>query len=69
MAVESDVPTSLKVSRGVGVGMPQIHLDYETVARLDALREEDEEYDELINELMNIYEASERTLFHAGDEY
>ncbi|WP_199517551.1 hypothetical protein [Haloferax sp. Atlit-12N] len=49
--------------------MPQIHLDDETVARLDALREEDEEYDDLINELMNIYEASERTLFHAGDEY
>ncbi|ELZ98927.1 hypothetical protein C440_01185 [Haloferax mucosum ATCC BAA-1512] len=49
--------------------MPQIHLDDETVERLDMLREEDEEYDELVNELINIYEASERTMFHAGDEY
>ncbi|WP_224336214.1 DUF7557 family protein [Haloprofundus halobius] len=48
--------------------MPEIHLDDETVSRLDNLREEDEEYDELITELINIYEASERTLFHGGDE-
>lgn len=59
----------LKVSADLVTTMPQIHLDDETVARLDNLREEDEEYDELINELMNIYEASERTLFHAGEEY
>ncbi|WP_191965450.1 MULTISPECIES: hypothetical protein [Haloferax] len=49
--------------------MPQVHLDDATVERLDNLREEDEDYDELINELMNIYEASERTMFHSGDEY
>ncbi|XVH31386.1 DUF7557 family protein [Haloferacaceae archaeon DSL9] len=49
--------------------MPQIHLDDETIGRLDNLREEDEAYDELINELINIYQASERTLFHSGDEY
>ncbi|MGM0605947.1 MAG: DUF7557 family protein [Halobacteriota archaeon] len=47
--------------------MPMIHLDEETVDRLDALREDDEEYDELITELMNIYETSELTLFHSGD--
>ncbi|WP_191967052.1 MULTISPECIES: hypothetical protein [Haloferax] len=49
--------------------MPQVHLDDSTIERLDNLREEDEEYDELINELINIYQASERTMFHAGDEY
>jgi len=48
--------------------MPQIHLDDETVARLDDLRQEDEEYDELVTELINIYEAEELTLFHGGDE-
>ncbi|EJN61286.1 DUF7557 family protein [Halogranum rubrum] len=48
--------------------MPQVHLDDETLARLDNLREEDEEYDELITELINIYEANEMTLFHSGDE-
>ncbi len=47
--------------------MPQIHLDEETVERLDALRLDDEEYDELVNELINIYEAEELTLFRSGD--
>jgi hypothetical protein len=49
--------------------MPEIHLDDETVARLDDLREDGESYDELVNELINIYEVGERTLFHGGDEY
>jgi hypothetical protein len=49
--------------------MPQIHLDEDTVEKLDALRVEDEEYDEIITELVNIYRASEMTLFHSGDEY
>lgn len=48
--------------------MPQIHLDDETLDRLDALRQEDEEYDEIVTELINIYEAEELTLFHGGDE-
>jgi hypothetical protein len=48
--------------------MPQIHLDDETVERLDGLRQEDEEYDEIVTELINIYEAEELTLFHSGDE-
>jgi hypothetical protein len=48
--------------------MPQIHLDEDTVARLDSLRQEDEDYDEIVTELINIYEAEELTLFHGGDE-
>ncbi|MCU4754492.1 hypothetical protein OB919_21405 [Halobacteria archaeon AArc-curdl1] len=47
--------------------MPSVELEQETIDRLDNLRVEDESYDELINELISIYEASERTLFHAGD--
>jgi len=49
--------------------MPTVELDEETVQRLDGLREEDESYDELVTELINIYEAEELTLFHGGDEY
>jgi hypothetical protein len=49
--------------------MPQVHLNEETVERLDALREDDESYDELVSELINIYEASEMTMFHSGDAY
>ena len=49
--------------------MPRITLDEETVSRLDSLRVEDETYDEIVNELINIYEAEELTLFHSGDEY
>ncbi|WP_439026723.1 DUF7557 family protein [Haloarchaeobius sp. DT45] len=47
--------------------MPTIEISEKTKERLDRLREEDETDDELITELINIYEASERTLFHAGD--
>ena len=47
--------------------MPRVELEEETIERLDALRVEDESYDELVNELINIYEASEYTLFRAGD--
>ena len=47
--------------------MPQIDLDEETIERLDRLRVGDERYDELINELINIYRAEELTLFRAGD--
>lgn len=47
--------------------MPQVDLNEETVERLDALRIEDETYDELIAELINIYEVEELTLFHSGD--
>lgn len=47
--------------------MPQIHVDEETLERLDDLRLEDESYDEIITELINIYQAEELTLFRAGD--
>ncbi|WP_408960142.1 hypothetical protein [Natrinema sp. 74] len=47
--------------------IPSVELDEETIERLDALRVEDESYDELVIELINIYETSEYTLFHAGD--
>ncbi|MFB6200844.1 MAG: hypothetical protein ABEI98_02425 [Halorhabdus sp.] len=48
--------------------MPSIELDEETVRRLDSLRIDDESYDEIVNELINIYEAEELTLFRTGDE-
>lgn len=47
--------------------MPSIELDEETVQRLDRLRIEDESYDEIVTELINIYEAEELTLFRADD--
>ena len=47
--------------------MPEISIDEETIERLDTLRIEDESYDEIINELINIYEAEELTLSFAGD--
>ena len=43
--------------------MPKIHLDEETIDRLDGIRVEDESYDEIVTELINIYEAEEMTLF------
>jgi len=47
--------------------MPRVELDEETVERLDALRVDEESYDELVNELINIYQAEELTLFRSGD--
>jgi len=47
--------------------MPQVHFDEDTIERLDTLREDGESYDEIVNELINIYEAEELTLFHSGD--
>jgi hypothetical protein len=49
--------------------MPTVEFEEETLDRLDTLREEDESYDELVNELMSIYEASEMSLHHAGEEF
>ena len=46
--------------------MPTVELDEETIERLDSLRVDDESYDEIVNELINIYEAEELTLFHSG---
>lgn len=47
--------------------MPKIQVSEETAERLDTLRIEDETYDEIITELINIYEAEELTLFRSGD--
>ncbi|WP_257297881.1 hypothetical protein [Haloarchaeobius sp. FL176] len=47
--------------------MPEIELREETVERLDSLRVDDESYDELVTELLNIYEAEELTMFRSGD--
>ena len=48
--------------------MPKVHVDDETVGRLDDLRVEDEQsYDDIVNELIDIYEAEELTMFHTGD--
>lgn len=43
--------------------MPEISLEEETIERLDNLRIEDESYDEIVNELINIYQTEELTLF------
>ncbi|ESP89011.1 DUF7557 family protein [Candidatus Halobonum tyrrellensis] len=48
--------------------MPDIHVSEETLERLKGLRQEDESYEELVEELINIYEAEELTMFHGGDE-
>ena len=63
------VNPTLKVNPDLPGHMPQVTLDDETVARLDDLRIDDETYDQLINELINIYEATELSLAHGGDEY
>jgi len=47
--------------------MPKIHLEEETVERLDKIRVDDESYDELITELINIYEAEGLTIHRSGD--
>lgn len=47
--------------------MPEVQLDADTLDRLDALRVDDETYDEIVTELINIYETEELTLSHAGD--
>lgn len=47
--------------------MPKIELEEQTVERMDGLLEDDQTYDELVNELINILQAEEMTLFHGGD--
>ncbi|GGL22505.1 hypothetical protein EFA46_009710 [Halarchaeum sp. CBA1220] len=47
--------------------MPKVHFDEATIERLDDLRTEDQSYDEIVNELIDIYEAEELTIFHGGD--
>jgi predicted CopG family antitoxin len=47
--------------------MPTVDVDQETLERLDQIRLDDESYDEVITELINIYEAEELTLHSSGD--
>jgi hypothetical protein len=47
--------------------MPKVMLNEETVERLDSLRTDGESYDELVSELLNIYEAEDLTMFRSGD--
>lgn len=49
--------------------MPTVELDAETIDRLESLRVDEESYDEIVNELFDIYETQELTLFHVGDAY
>lgn len=49
--------------------MPEVALSEETVDRLDDLRIDDDTYDEIITELINIYQATELSLATGGDEY
>ena len=42
--------------------MPTVELDEETIEHLDSLRVEDESYDEIVTELINIYGAEELIL-------
>jgi len=53
--------------RAVSHGMPKVHLDEATIERLDDLRTDGESYDEIVSELIDIYESEELTLFHSGD--
>lgn len=48
--------------------MPTIEVEEETVQKLERLQIEDESYDEIINELIGIYQASEMTLAFGGEE-
>lgn len=48
--------------------MPEIDLEQKTVDRLDALREDDESREEVLNELISILETEERLLARYGDE-
>jgi len=63
-----NLPAPAFMSSAVVVSdMPQVKLSEETVERLDSLQTEDESYDELVEELLNIYEAEELTMFRSGD--
>jgi hypothetical protein len=48
--------------------MPQVELSEETVRRLDGLRTDDETYDDVVSELISIYEAEERSMATGPDE-
>lgn len=62
-------PNAQGVRTRIFVIMPSIDLTQDTIDRLDELIIEDESYDQVINELINIYQSTERSLAHGGDEY
>ena len=47
--------------------MPRVELSEETLERLDAMRVDDTSYDDIVTELIDIYEAQEITIQHGGD--
>ena len=53
--------------RGPLSHVPQITLDESTVDELDSLRFDDESYDEIVTELINIYEAQEFTIQYGSN--
>lgn len=46
--------------------MPDVSLDEDTIERLDRFQVDEESYDEIANEMSNIYETEERTLSRGG---
>lgn len=48
--------------------MPSVELEAETIEWLDSLRVDDESDDEIVTELIDIYETQELTLVRGGDE-
>jgi hypothetical protein len=46
--------------------MPNVELSAETIERLDRLEIDDESYDEVVSELINIYEAEELTISYGS---
>lgn len=48
--------------------MPTIEIEEETLRKLEALQIEDESYDDIISELIGIYQASEMNLAFGGEE-
>ena len=49
--------------------MATIELGDETGERLGGLRSRNESYDQIVTELVNVYQAEELTLFHGGEDY
>lgn len=52
----------------LSVAIPEIHLDEVTIERLDSLRVDDEPYDEIVTELLDIHVTEEFTLQFGGDK-
>ena len=57
----------LRTDESLSRPTPEVDLDETTVDRLDSLRVDDESYDEIVTEPIDIYEAQELTLSFAGD--